>query len=305
MRKNISKSNVIQWAFGLLVLLTTAPANTFGQRLYADFQTRGVGFVFQGATTNGVPTNALGTSFFVAIEKPPTNSFLYLITAGHVLKDTNGTLLPQVCVRLNNRNGGFYRLWLSLRDSNSVNVFPHPEAGIDLAAIPILASIATNNQIDYKAFPIDMIATKEHIKKFNIGPGDEMFFVGLFTPFYGSTANVAIARFGRLAMLTTDRIPAFPNEPPHDYYLMEGHVFPGNSGSPAFFSLGPFRNPKDISTLIAGVVRGYYPNPAKILTVEAAAQQFAMENSGIALVIPGYRIIELLNIPELKRLRGE
>ncbi len=44
------------------------------------------------------------------------------------------------------------------------------------------------------------------LKKLGITEGDDMFFVGLFTPFYGSKENLPICRFGHLAMLPDEAI---------------------------------------------------------------------------------------------------
>ena len=64
-----------------------------------------------------------------------------------------------------------------------------------------------------------------------------MFFMGLFTPFVGAKANVPAIRFGRLSVLTDEKITAVMEDGPQYYYLMEAQVFGGNSGSPALFYL--------------------------------------------------------------------
>jgi hypothetical protein len=62
------------------------------------------------------------------------------------------------------------------------------------------------NEFRIQALPADLIATRDSIKNLKIREGDEMFFMGLFTPFYRSSANVPVVRFGRLSMLTDEKI---------------------------------------------------------------------------------------------------
>jgi len=69
-----------------------------------------VTFVFQVTETNSFP---IGTGFFVAIPTkadPKVNS-AYLVTAKHVLFDSNGHLPPHISIRMNAAatNGGFYK----------------------------------------------------------------------------------------------------------------------------------------------------------------------------------------------------
>ena|SRR5207249_2270550 len=132
-----------------------------------------------------------------------------------------------------------------------------------------------------------------------------MFFMGLFTPFVGAKANVPAIRFGRLSVLTDEKITAVMEDGPQYYYLMEAQVFGGNSGSPALFYFDERRNPGDTKLLLAGVVVAYYLNPAKIEVAPAIAGPYALENVGISLIVPGFRLLEILKSPELKKAELE
>lgn len=265
------------------------------------FDKSAIGFVFL-IDTNGQPTQPNGTCFFVSVKT--TNGFVpHLVTAKHVLQDTNGSVLSQVAVRLTRATGGVAFVQFPLTQTNTpYRVYTHPEPGVDLAVVPIAPHVF--NEFRIQTIPSEFIATKESIKKLKVREGDEMFFMGLFTPFYGSSANVPVVRFGRMSMLTDERIPA-DKDGPQDYYLMETQVFGGNSGSAALFYFDERRNPGDTKILLAGVVKGYFLNYSPVRYVDAKPSPYATENNGIALVIPGFKLLELLFSEDLMRVRGE
>lgn len=276
-------------------------------RLAADpipegFDKSAIGFVFL-VDTNGQPTQPNGTCFFVSVKS--TNNFVvpYLVTAKHVLLDTNGSILPQVAVRLTRATGGVAFVQFPLTQTNTpYRAYTHPESGVDLAVIPIAPHLF--NEFRIQPIPSDLIATKESIKKLKIREGDEMFFVGLFTPFLGGSANIPVVRFGRMSMIADERIPA-DKDGPQDYYLMETQVFGGNSGSAALFYFDERRNPGGTKVLLAGVVKGYFLNYSPVRFVDAKPSPYATENNGIALIIPGFKLLELLSTEEQLRARGE
>ena len=142
------------------------------------FDKSAIGFVFL-IDTNGQPSQPNGPCFFVSVTT--SNGFVpHLVTAKHVLQDTNGTILPQVAVRLSRATGGVSFVIFPLTQTNTpFRVFTHPESGVDLAVVPIAQHVFSEYRI--QPIPADLIATKEHMKKFKIREGDEMFFMGLFS----------------------------------------------------------------------------------------------------------------------------
>jgi hypothetical protein len=70
--------------------------------------------------------------------------------------------------------------------------------------------------------------------------GDEVFYAGLFANYYGTENNYPILRFGRVSLLTNEKIEINQyNEPQKlaHLYLFEIQSYSGNSGSPVFFQL--------------------------------------------------------------------
>jgi hypothetical protein len=89
----------------------------------------------------------------------------------------------------------------------------------------------------------ELVTTKESFNALKISEGSDVFFVGLFTSFYGQHKNFPIARFGRVALISGEKIPwqDRPTEPVQeaDLYLLETQSYGGNSGSPCVFLFRP------------------------------------------------------------------
>ena len=96
---------------------------------------------------------------------------------------------------------------------------------------------------------------------------------------------------------------------PGDIYLVDCHVFGGNSGSPMFTDLqgdraGGISLGHDYRLL--GVVSGYVPETAtmEIKPVASYAGTVAA-NSDVATVVPAQELLDLLDSPEAKTQRDK
>ena len=273
-----------------------------------DFDKNLVAFTFH-SDPNGEPTVPSGTCFFVIVRSTnnPNQAFMYMVTAKHVIQDqtTNHNYLPQALVRFRQREKSdqpmFTYFPLKATNGNSL-VLTNSDPDVDLAVVPVSSNIVSTALI--KGMDSDILARDFHIKKFNIREGDDMFFMGLFSIFYGAKINVPLLRFGRLAMLSDERIP-IGNGKSQNYYLMETFAFPGNSGSPAFFYFSQQRNPGDASFLLAGVVSAYYPQWTDIKLRNTSVAPVSSENTGIAIITPAYLLHEILYSTDAERIRAE
>jgi len=285
---------------------------------------KAVTFIFL-ADQNGQPlinseTNAPvanGTGFFVLLENENgPGLYGYLVTARHVLKDSKGQLFSRVFLRVNNRNAGseFIALDLGADEGGRQNVYTHDgDPTVDIAVIPALPDLA---RFDFLGVPTAMIVTKEAFKKSTIGPGSDVFFAGLFAPYYGDLKNSPIFRFGRVAMLPEDRIRWQDDraKPPQfvELYLLETMSFGGNSGSPVFFSQGADRVPGSIiigppEITLAGVMRGNFNEPrvGEVIQTPNAVLPVFTQNIGIAAVTPAYLLRDILYSEKLKKFRAD
>ena len=265
-------------------------------------------------TSNPVPW---GTGFFVAV-KSETGSqgfYGYFVTAKHVLKNERHQDFNRVYLRLNKLEGDAEFIPIDLVQSGQKVVYTHPDPTVDIAVVP---AYPNDKIFDFKVLPEDLLTTKASFKQLNISEGADVFFTGLFVPYYGEHRNFPIARFGRVAMLPDDRITwqDDPSQPAQkvELYLLETQSYGGNSGSPVFFYLGSDRNPGSLILgppllKLAGIMRGNFNEPRAIgvaMTERASVPvPYSTQNVGVAAVTPSYLLQEILFSTELKKLRAE
>jgi hypothetical protein len=242
---------------------------------------------------------ANGTGFFIGLKnKDKEDSFnVFFVTAKHVLQN-NGEFHDTVVIRLNKIDGEADNIKISLK---STKLIEHKDGDVDLVAFPCLPD---QKVYDFKFIPENIIASKEIMDKNDICEGDDVFFTGLFTSHIGQKKNQPILRFGKVALISDEKIEwkDKKDEPAKllDLYLMECHSFGGNSGSPVFFSLNPLRKPGRISVggaqfFLAGIMMGNFQkgNPLQVIQTNTVPV-FSTENVGIAAVTPAYKILEAL-----------
>jgi hypothetical protein len=275
----------------------------------------------------GKPVTRLnGTGFLVGVRDPRERDKnkadklfgkAYLVTAGHVVKDQNG-YLPKIWLRLNKLNQEAAEIELTLKPSGpGRNVFTHPQDDLaDLVVIPLMPAQLAG--YDFVVISDAMVMTQEQFRKEEIREGIDIFFTGWFGGYAGEKRNYPIVRFGKVALISDEKIPWKENEIIQhlDLYLVEAMAWPGNSGSPAFFHLGAERRPGGIvvggtSVWLAGVVKGnwYCSEERKVKPVDQNIQipDLKVEvsgHSGISAVIPAYKLHDILFGDELKNIRG-
>ncbi len=264
-----------------------------------------IGFLFaENDKGEKVPN---GSCFFVGIsnDQEKGKGWAYLVTAEHVLKGPNGKYFKRIWLRLNTSNGGNAEfLDIPLSDPKRKVVFTHPiEVDVDIAVIPVLLP---PDKLDATALPLSMLTTKEDFKSLQVGEGTDVFFAGLFTSFYGHLRNLPIFRFGRVALVSEEKIPIQENgrKLMLDLYLIEAQSFGGNSGSPVFFYFGSDRNPGSLvvgepDIRIAGVMKGTYEQSRPLQIIQNAAIPVSSHNLGIAIVVPAFLVRDILLGPEL------
>ena len=249
-----------------------------------------------------------GTGFFVGVqdEKIKNRSFVYLVTAKHVISNTDGNPFKSIYIRVNKKDLGSEYKEIMLVGEQSVPVLTHKEATVDIAVIPVPFAPELNT-LAVKSLDSSLICTVEKYKAANIREGDDVFFVGLFAPFFGAQRNYPVVRFGRVAMITDEKIP-WDNQM-MDLYLIESQSFGGNSGSPVFFYLGITREPGDLivggaKILLAGVMQGTFQVGKDIKVIESRNIPIYFQNIGIAAVVPSYKLYDILFSDELRSIRN-
>jgi hypothetical protein len=247
-----------------------------------------------------------GTGFFVGVSDTTNKDrlFGYLVTARHVLLDQSGKSFPEIFIRLNKKEGGSELLRIPLNGSDAVPVVTHPDDSVDIAVLPLLPS---PDRFQLEVIPESMITTKEIFQKQKIQEGDEVFFSGMFMQFLGAARNYPIVRFGRVAMVTDEKIP-FQGKM-MDLYLLETQSYGGNSGTPVFFNLDPSREangglvvaPRIL--LLAGIMMGSFLDAQELRIAQRNPVPVSVANAGIAAVVPAHHLEDILQSPRLAALR--
>ena len=249
-----------------------------------------------------------GTAFFVGVPDShhPERSFVYLVTAKHVVMAADQqSFLPEIYLRLNTLAGGAQTLKTPIvTEGKAKTVFFHPDPTVDLAVIPWLPDQKT---FDFKFLPAEMITTEKDFRELKIVEGSEVFFTGLFSPYVGTKRNYPVVRFGRVALITEEKIRFSDREA--QLYLIESGSYGGNSGAPVFFFLGADREPGVLIVgspviKLAGVMSGTFLDIQPVRIVDTANTAVAPSNMGVAAVVPAYKLQELLFGQVLRTLRG-
>lgn len=266
---------------------------------------KSVSFIFIPEGTDKFKPN--GTGFFIGVKHADNESVfsVYFVTAKHVLQAKDGNYLPEAVLRLNKKEGDSQLIKITLKE---IKIFEHPDKDVDIALFNCLPD---QNVYDFKFIPDNLIANKEVISKNEISEGDEVFFAGLFTSHIGQKKNQPIIRFGKVALISDEKIEWKEKDKPAkfmDLLLLECQSFGGNSGSPVFFQLNPLRKSGQISlggpiVFLAGVMTGSFLHSNQIQITDTVANLVSLQNVGIAAVTPADKLHEILFSEEMVQLR--
>jgi len=125
---------------------------------------------------------------------------VYLVTARHVLQ-TNGKFHPLIFIRLNTKTGGSEIIPIQLDEK--VPLYVHPETEVDIA---LFGCLPDQQKYDFMFLTDDLVARKETVLQNEIYEGDDVFFSGLFTSHIGQKRNQPIVRFGKVALMSDEKI---------------------------------------------------------------------------------------------------
>ncbi len=196
--------------------------------------------VSQSSETLASERRPIGTVFFltIPITEDPTKGHVYAATARHLID--LGRASGALYIRLNSADGSSLDQQLSPDDW-----VIHPTSDVAIYRIGFEMN-------EHLGIPVDWLADEGLITQAEIGIGDELFFVGLFSAQPGRRRNQPVVRFGRIARM--------PEEPVRvklghgvtgeiEAYLVEVRSWGGHSGSPVFVAV-------ESSRLIPQVVMG-------------------------------------------------
>ena len=252
-----------------------------------------------------------GTGFFVTVPLAGTTRYTpYLITAKHLVESArNRSIDGKLLVRINRRGGG-----TDIVETDCCSWTTHQsDQSIDAACI----SLQLDHDSDLRLYPSESFAIPDVLRRArvdSVGVGDDVFITGLFSSHLGNSRNIPIVRVGNVAAIPEEPLPT--GYGPSEAYLIEARSIGGLSGSPVFVMVGSQRRGGSIiiqtggpQFFLLGLIHGHFDLPE--LTGDAApegppstdASTAGAINAGIAVVVPAWKIIEVLNHPSLVAVR--
>jgi len=230
----------------------------------------------------------------------------YIVTVRHVAEKLGD---DPFAVRINK-----YRREALLLDADHVKWYYPADLTVDLAVTPA-------NFGEPLYFPEDHIFSQE--KHGPAGIGDFCYTAGLFRFIAGHKRNLPFLLTGHVALMPPlgEKIPVGTESGGTDHveaYLIENNAIKGASGSPVFIRptyrlTGVRREDRDhgIVTVddqiyLLGVYQAaWFLPPDAVLREGVQARATDVVPVGIGVVVPVHKLVELLNIEDLKEMRAK
>ena len=263
--------------------------------------------VFLGYEDNTEPggIKCIGTGFLFIYK-----DFPFLVTVKHVALQLGDCPFS---IRVNRVNGEAENI-----HADQTEWFYHNDEYVDLAVTPC---VFQKHKYDSLYIPDKLI---KPVGEYNIGIGDICYTIGLFGLLYGKKRNYPIVFTGNIALLPEgEKIPVKGSGGAKyiEGYLVGSQSLSGLSGAPVFARpttdinlpcLKPSED--DVSgerfslsdVFLIGVWSGsWYKNPDQVLTSEIGMGEDIRVPIGMGVVTPVEKLIELMELPEMKKKRTD
>jgi len=250
-----------------------------------------------------------GTGFFVSVAVGGRD-LPYLVTALHVVEHCTRLAVDGLVQASCNTASG--PAWISLPRADWV--LPDPgEEYVDVAVFPWW-TLPPKHRVQFKHFPEEGAITAEVIKEQGVGPGDELYFPGLFLRHPGAERNSPIIRRGAIAAMPEELVTLADGRKSR-VYLVEARSIGGLSGSPVFIrpsgllEMDPEKQQPEkkwrflVASLpfyLLGVMHGHWQIAAPGGSVSGAE----VVNMGIGMVTPVAAVAALLDHPAQREARA-
>jgi hypothetical protein len=248
-----------------------------------------------------------GSGFVVAVPDTHGNSHLYVVTAQRLARRME---CCPIIMGFRYRDGS-----KALLEADNVHWYVHATDAnaVDVAVTPFAP--AQRDRLDLEAIPEHLFASDERMRNGSIGVGDEIQAITEFTRFSYEDRHLPIIRTGHLAMLPAPRIPV-KNFEPMEAYVAE---IEGLSGSPVWVRPTDYVNAQqrdggkekppvpssgDVDMIFLGLLHGPWAI-AKAAMQGESAQYTERMTSGMSIVVPAHKILEVINQPELVAMRSK
>lgn len=247
----------------------------------------------------------------------------YAVTNRHVITDG----FP--VIRLNNQSGAF-----DVLEMTKTNWYHEPDQDIAICPLGLQHKTCGFTAIGTELFVEEKLTLIKPHMSLALGVGAEVFMVGRFINHEGKQKNLPSARFGNIAMMPLE--PVYHEQQPNgqEAFLVDVKTRNAYSGSPVFVYRQPIpmmdlqsnlsenddkkftdgtgskaladlnKLSKDISgPWLLGIEFGQIHFPVKIEGVSKREEEYINQSTGMAAVVPAWRLEELLNkeVPVMQR----
>ncbi len=241
-----------------------------------------------------------GCGFFVGVplQRHPECNYIYAVTAGHVIHD------GATAIRLNKKDGN--PDFLPTRPNDWVST------ALDDVAVSLIELADPIHRFSF--FPLADFATKEVVANRRITLGDDAVMVGRFISHEGRQRNHPTVRFGNISMMPVEPVHMGDNQY-QEGYLVEIRSLPGYSGSAVFYHEPIQSSPPKSGQLMAkhwllGVDAYHLQDSQYVRRFNEESREWEEDttqcvhlNTGMAVVVPCWKIIDLLESPKLVAAR--
>lgn len=273
--------------------------------------------VYIYASRNDAESGVLqgGSGFIVTLpfDNDPENPHVhtYVVTNNHVVESAKTPV-----IRLNRRDGQ-----MEFIETTAHEWEPH-EGGDDVSVFPL----RIGDRFKFAAMPLRSFVTHSLVEIEDIGIGDDTVMIGRFINHEGKQKNSPAVRFGNIAMMAKDKIKR-PDGFEQESFLVETRSLPGYSGSAVLLyspcamndmsvrrygvekaSVNPMsgggQEKFDRDFQVSFSAKGPYllgidwchlPSRTHVLNRDGSKTGMVVdENTGMAGVIPAWKIIEVL-----------
>jgi hypothetical protein len=254
----------------------------------------------------------IGTGFLIGypVEGKPNLSIPLIATAKHVIGGRE-RIVARYTPKANPTPVSIPYNLAELRRNG--DLWEHQDKGVDI----VLFRTTHFDVTDYLTIPPSLIASRQKFSDEDIKASDRIIFPCLLVNFMGASRNFPVVRDGSIALIPEEDVPIEYNvgtehiSTRQQLIFIDATAIPGASGSPVFLHPSPRLKNNNLAlegtVFLLGIMHGFYqavPRPIEEIRVTSSVNVFR-ENSGIALVFPSWRILEILESqPLTQRLRS-
>jgi Trypsin-like peptidase domain len=215
---------------------------------------------------------------------------MYLVTNRHVILNHNVIYVRMNPTKVSDQGQVFDA---PMFEGGVPQWFTHKDAAVDIAATRINWKLLQDRGISFNFIPNDtQSADIKKMQEIGVSAGDGIFVIGFPMNLAGQQRNYAIVRPGAIARVS-DLLESAAST-----FLIDSHVFPGNSGGPVVLEPNPISllgMKSNNQAYVIGVVSDYITYTDVAVSPQTQHPRITFEeNSGLADVIPVDKINEAI-----------